>query len=173
MLIYNKNLSVSPVTTHIPLKDVSKNININNILHNVIAIHNFYKKNLNINPKIALLGLNPHCESKSKLNEEKKIIIPAIKKVSKKNINVSGPYSADTFFIKKNINNYNSVIGLYHDQVLTPFKTLYEFNASNITLGLPFLRMSVDHGPNETMLGKNKSNTESLENIFDFIYSTK
>ena len=58
---------------------------------------------------------------------------------------------------------------MYHDQVLTPFKTLFEFNASNITLGLSFLRISVDHGPNENMIGKNKSNTESLENIFNFI----
>ena len=62
---------------------------------------------------------------------------------------------------------------MYHDQVLTPFKTLYGFDASNITLGLPFIRMSVDHGPNELMLGKNKSNTKSLENIFDFIKNIK
>tara|TARA_B100000579_G_C22368571_1_gene637209 strand:- start:350 stop:538 length:189 start_codon:yes stop_codon:yes gene_type:complete len=62
---------------------------------------------------------------------------------------------------------------MYHDQVLTPFKTIFEFNASNITLGLPFLRLSVDHGPNEEMIGKNKSNTKSLENIFNFISSIK
>ena len=58
---------------------------------------------------------------------------------------------------------------MYHDQVLTPFKTIFGFDAANITLGLPFLRISVDHGPNENMLGKNKSNTRSLENIFYFI----
>ena len=62
---------------------------------------------------------------------------------------------------------------MYHDQVLTPFKTIFEFDASNITLGLPFLRMSVDHGPNVKMLGKNKSNTGSLENIFKLINSLK
>ena len=62
---------------------------------------------------------------------------------------------------------------MYHDQILTPFKTIFGFNASNITLGLPFIRMSVDHGPNEKMLGKNKSSTESLVNIFNFISSLK
>ena len=62
---------------------------------------------------------------------------------------------------------------MYHDQVLTPFKTIYKFDASNITLGLPFLRISVDHGPNDIMLGKNKSNSQSLENIFNFINSLK
>ena len=169
MLIFNKKLSVSPVTTHIPLKDVNKKISKDSIINNVEAINSFYKENLNIKPKIALLGLNPHCETKSKYNEEIKIIIPSIKKLRKKKINVSGPFSADTFFIKKNISTYNSVIGMYHDQILTPFKTIFGFKASNITLGLPFLRLSVDHGPNEAMLGKNKSSTNSLENIFNFI----
>ena len=62
---------------------------------------------------------------------------------------------------------------MYHDQVLSPFKSIFEFDASNITLGISFLRISVDHGPNETMLGKNKSNTDSLNNIFKFINSIK
>ncbi len=169
MLIFNKKLSVSPVTTHIPLKDVNKKINKDSIINNVEVINNFYKKNLKIKPKIALLGLNPHCETKSKFNEELKIIKPSIKKLKEKKINIVGPFSADTFFIKENISSYNSVVGMYHDQILTPFKTIFGFKASNITLGLPFLRLSVDHGPNESMLGKNKSNTDSLENIFNFI----
>ena len=169
MLIFNKKLSVSPVTTHIPLKDVNKKINKDSIINNVEVINNFYKKNLKIKPKIALLGLNPHCETKSKYNEELKIIKPSIKKLKEKKINIDGPFSADTFFIKKNISKYNSVVGMYHDQILTPFKTIYGFKASNITLGLPFLRLSVDHGPNKSMLGKNQSNSDSLESIFNFI----
>jgi len=169
MLIFNEKLSVSPVTTHMPLKDVSKKINKDSIINNVEIINNFYKKNLNIKPKIALLGLNPHCETKSKYNEELKIIKPSIKKLKKKKINITGPFSADTFFLKDNISNYNSVVGMYHDQILTPFKTIFGFKALNITLGLPFLRLSVDHGPNESMIGKNKSSTDSLENIFNFI----
>ncbi len=173
MLIFNKKLSVSPLTTHIPLNEVSKKINKKLIINNVITINNFYLRNLSLKPKIAILGLNPHCETKSKLNEEKKIILPAIKKLKKGKININGPFSADTFFIKKNKTKYNAIVGMYHDQVLTPFKTIFEFNASNITLGLPFLRMSVDHGPNKTMLGKNKSNIDSLLNIFNFINSLK
>ncbi len=171
MLIFNKNFSVSPITTHIPLKDVHKRIDTEIIINNVMMINNFYKNKIKIKPKIALLGLNPHCETKSKFNEEYMIIKPAIKKLKKKKINVNGPFSADTFFLGNNINKYNSIVGMYHDQVLTPFKTVFGFNALNITLGLPFIRMSVDHGPNEAMMGKNKSNTKSLENIFNFIHS--
>ena len=137
------------------------------------AINNFYKNRFKIIPNIAVLGLNPHCETKSKINEENKVIIPAIKKLKDRKIKVSGPFPADTFFLKKNIKKFNSVLGMYHDQVLTPFKTLFGFNASNITLGLPFLRISVDHGPNENMIGKNKSNSKSLENIFSLISSVK
>lgn len=173
MLIFNKLLSVSPITTHIPLKNVNKNINQNTLKENIYKVHNFYKRRFKITPKIAVLGLNPHCETSSKLNEETLIIKPVIRKLKKLNIRVSGPFSADTFFLKKNIKNYNSVIGMYHDQILTPFKTLFGFDAANITLGLPFLRISVDHGPNENMMGKNLSSTESLENIFNFIKSIK
>ncbi len=173
MLIFNKNLSVSPITTHIPLKTVNKKISKKAIMNNIFLISNFYKKYLKKKPKIAILGLNPHCETNSKFSEEKKIIIPTIKELKKNRFYVEGPFSADTFFIKKNITNYDSVVGMYHDQVLTPFKTLFDFDASNITLGLPFLRLSVDHGPNEKMIGKNMSNSKSIENIFNFIKSIK
>ena len=169
MLIYNKKLSVSPITTHIPLKIVHKKINQKNIINNITIIDEFYKNKLKRKVKIAVLGLNPHCETKSKFNEEKKIIIPAIEKLKKRKINIYGPFASDTLFMKKNSPKFDCIIGMYHDQVLTPFKTIFGFNASNITLGLPFLRMSVDHGPNEKMIGKNKSNSESLENIFNFI----
>ncbi len=172
MLIFNKKLSVSPLTTHIALNNVKKNIVKDRIIENVNIINNFYKKILKIKPNIAVLGLNPHCENNSKDNEEKKAIIPAINQLKKKRIKVHGPFSADTLFIKNNLKKFNVVIGMYHDQVITPFKTIFEFDASNITLGLPFLRISVDHGPNEIMMGKNKSNTKSLENIFSFINST-
>ena len=171
MLIYNQKFSVSPITTHIPLKNVYKKLNQKTIINNALTINRFYKNKLKIKPKIAIIGLNPHCETKTKLNEELKIIIPALKKLKKRNINVYGPFAADTFFLRNNLSHYNSIIGMYHDQVLTPFKTIFGFDASNITLGLPFLRLSVDHGPNVPMLGKNKSDTKSLENIFKFINS--
>ncbi len=162
MLIYNENLSVSPITTHIPLKNVSKNSNKKKIVNNIVKINNFYKKILKINPKIATLGLNPHCETIKKINEEKNEIIPALNYLKNKKINVNGPFSADTFFLAKNIKKYDVVVGMYHDQVLTPIKTLFNFNAINLTIGLPFIRISPDHGPNVEMLGKNKSDPASI-----------
>ena len=169
MLIYNKKLSVSPITTHLPLKDVKKNLSTKKIIQNVLTINSFFNYKFKKKPKFAITGLNPHCETNRKFSEEDKIILPAIKKLKKKNINIKGPFAADTLFLKKNIKKFNVVIGMYHDQVLTPIKTLYGFNAINITLGLPFLRMTPDHGPNNSMLGKNKSNPISLIETFKFL----
>ena len=162
MLIYNPKLSVSPITTHLQLKDVSKKISKLKIIKNVVLINDFYLKILRKIPKIGITGLNPHCESNYKTSEEKKIIIPAIKNLIQKKYNVSGPFSADTIFMKEHIKKFDVIIGMYHDQVLTPAKTLFGFNAINITLGLPFIRISPDHGPNSSMLGKNLSNPKSL-----------
>lgn len=169
MLIYNNNLSVSPITTHLPLKNIFKKITITRIIKQVITVNKFYKKFLNKIPKIAITGLNPHCESIIDINEEKKIINPAIKLLSKKKIKIFGPFATDTLFIKKNIKKFDVIIGMYHDQVLTPIKTLYEFKAINITLGLPFIRISPDHGPNNQMLGQNKSDPASLQEALNFV----
>ena len=169
MLIYNDKLSVSPLTTHLPLKHVAKNISKEKIIKNVKQIQKFYENLLNKKPKIAILGLNPHCETIDKVSEEKNIIIPAINFLKKINLNTDGPFPADTFFLKKNINKYDVVVGMYHDQVLTPLKTLFNFNAINITLGLPFIRISPDHGPNNKMLGKNKSDPSSIFYAMRFI----
>ncbi len=169
MLIYNKNLSVCPITTHLPIKMVSNKINANLIYNKIKLINSFYKKKFLIIPKIALLGLNPHCESVLKYNEDEKILKPLIKKLKKYNMRVSGPYSADTIFLKENRKKFNVIVGMYHDQVLTPMKTLFEYDAINITLGLPFTRVSPDHGPNEFMLGQNLSNPLSLIKAIKFL----
>ena len=92
-----------------------------------------------------------------------------IKKLKLKKFNVDGPYAADTIFIKEYLRNFDVIIGMYHDQVLTPIKTLYGFNAINITLGLPFIRISPDHGPNASMLGKNLSDPKSLIQALKFL----
>ena len=167
MLIFNDKLSVCPITTHNSISSISKIISKQKIIDNVKLIYSFYKKTLNINPKIAITGLNPHCEGKT--NEERNIIIPAIKSLSNSNIIVLGPFSADTIFLKENRKKYDVIIGMYHDQVLAPMKTLFEYDAINITLGLPFLRISPDHGPNENMLGQNKSNSLSLHKALRFL----
>ena len=169
MLIYNKNLSVCPITTHLPLKSVSRKITKKLITEKVKIINNFYKDILKKKPKIAVLGLNPHCESINKYNEDLKIIKPAVNNLKKLKYNISGPFPADTFFLSQNRKKYNVVLGMYHDQVLTPIKTIFEYNAFNITMGLPFIRVSPDHGPNEEMLGKNKSNPESLIQAINFL----
>ncbi len=169
MLIYNKKLSVCPLTTHLPLKMVSKNINKNLIMEKVKLIDKFYKTNFNIKPRIAVLGVNPHCESIHKFNEDEKIVRPSIQYLKKKKYRVSGPFSADTIFLKDNAKQFNVILGMYHDQVLTPIKTLFAYDAVNITLGLPFTRVSPDHGPNIKMLGKNTSNPFSLIKAISFL----
>ncbi len=173
MLIYNKKLAVSPLSTHIPINKVSNFVKKTRIINNVIKINNFYKSKIGKKPKIAILGLNPHCESINKISEEKKQIIPAVKYLFKNKINICGPIAADTFFLDKNIRKFDVVIGMYHDQVLTPVKTLFKFNAINITIGLPFLKITPDHGPNFEMIGKNKSDPSSIFYALDFINKIK
>ena len=162
MLIYNEKLSVSPITTHIPIKNVNKNIKKKKIIINIMQINNFFINKLKKKPKIAVLGLNPHCETTDAISEEKFKLMPAINYLKNKKLNINGPFSADTFFLNKNIKKYDVAIGMYHDQVLTPIKTLFNFNAINLTIGLPFIRVSPDHGPNYEMLGKNKSDASSI-----------
>ena len=169
MIIYNKSFSVSPVTTHLPVKYISKKITKSTIINKVKIINSFWKKHFNKKPKIAITGLNPHCESIDVYNEDEKIIKPCIKYLQKNKYKVAGPFPADTIFIKNNRKKFDVIIGMYHDQVLTPFKTLFEYDAINITAGLPFIRVSPDHGPNEQMLGKNVSNSLSLYRSIQFL----
>jgi len=169
MLIFNKKLSVSPLTTHLALKDVHKEITKQKIYKQVRLINSFYKKKFNKIPSIAITGLNPHCESNFQNSEEDKIIIPAIKKLRLKNTKINGPFSADTIFTKLLLKKYDVIIGMYHDQVLSPMKALFNFDAINITLGLPFTRISPDHGPNYSMLGKNLSDPKSLIQALKFL----
>ncbi len=169
MIIYNKKLSVCPLTTHLPIKKVSKKINKNMIKEKVKLIDIFFRKYFNKRPQIAVTGLNPHCESVDLYNEDEKILRPSIKSLVRSKYKIFGPFAADTIFLKDNRKKYDVIIGMYHDQVLTPIKTLFEYDAVNITLGLPFLRISPDHGPNEKMIGKNKSNPLSLIRALTFL----
>ncbi len=169
MLIYNKKLSVVPLTTHIPIKDVTKKITSDLIIKKILQLILCFKKLFKKNPRIALLGLNPH-NSENKINSvENKIIKPSIKHLKKLGININGPYSGDTVFMKKNRNRFDIIVGMYHDQVLTPFKTLYEFDAVNITLGLNYLRLSPDHGTAKNLVGKNRANPQSLLAAINFL----
>ena len=169
MFLFNKKLSVSPITTHIPIDKVAKKIKKEIIVKKINSINNFYKKFLGFKPKIAVTGLNPHCETFEGIDIEKKEILPAIRILRKKKIKVLGPFSADTVFLKENRKNFNIIVGMYHDQVLGPMKTIFGFDAINITIGLPFLRITPDHGPNYKMFGLNKSNPKSLIQAFSFL----
>ncbi len=168
MLLYNKKLSVCPITTHLPIKLVAKNITKKLLNEQIELINSFYKRHFGFSPRIGVTGLNPHCESILKFNEDTKIITTVVNS-KKKSINIKGPYPADTIFLKNNRNKFDVIIGMYHDQVLTPIKALFEFDPINITMGLPFIRITPDHGPNHKMIGKNKSNPKSVINALNFL----
>ena len=168
MLIKNSQLAVSPLTTHLNLSQVSKQIKKDLITKKVITINDWYKSKLRKKPKIAILGLNPHNAEFRKNSEEIKIIIPAIKILKKKGINLTGPLVADTIFIN-DYQKYDVIVGMYHDQVLAPFKGLYKYDAINITLGLRYLRLSPDHGTAFNLIKKNKASPLSLIRCLEFI----
>ena len=173
MLIYNKKLSVSPLTTHVRLKDVSSKIKKSKILNNVNLIYNFFKRNFNKKPNIGILGLNPHNYSSMKKIDESKIILSAIRTIKKSKIKVMGPISPDTSFMLFKKYKLDVIIGMYHDQVLTPFKTLFKYDAINITLGLPCIRVSPDHGVAENIMGKKIANPKSLIECIKFFNHIK
>jgi len=173
MLIYNKDLSVLPVTTHTPLKMVTRILNKSLIVKKVFIVRDFYKKYFNKNPNIGILGLNPHNYSPNKDSEEKQIIIPAIKKLKKKGFKIKGPISPDTSFVIYKQYKLDVLIGMYHDQVLTSFKTVFKYDAINITLGLPYIRISPDHGVATNILGKKIANPNSLIQAIKFFNNIK
>jgi len=168
MLIQNKKLSISPVTTHIDIKNISKKIDKKIIIKKIKTIDKWYKKQYNKKPKIGILGLNPHNAELRKNSEEKKIIIPAIAKLKNLNINIKGPLVSDTTFIEE-YKKYDVVVGMFHDQVISPFKTLFKFDAINMTLGLKYIRVSPDHGTGVNLIGKKKANPISLINCIHFL----
>ncbi len=172
MLIYNRKLSVCPITTHIDLKNVAKNINTNIIFNKINTIEKWFRYKLKKKPKIGILGLNPHNAELRKNSVEKKIIMPTIKKLKKCRVNIEGPLAADTVFIE-DYKNFDVIIGMYHDQVLAPFKSLFKFDAINITLGLEYLRTSPDHGIALNLIGKKRANPSSLIKCINFIKNYK
>jgi 4-hydroxy-L-threonine phosphate dehydrogenase PdxA len=168
MLISNKKISVSPITTHIDINQISKKIKKNLIINKVKTIQYWFKKRLKRKPKIGILGLNPHNAELRINSEENKIIIPAILKLKRLGVNITGPLVADTIFINS-YKSYDVIIGMYHDQVIVPFKTLFKFDAINITLGLKYLRVSPDHGTAIDIIKKNKADATSLLKCVEFL----
>ena len=169
MLLFNEHFSVLPLTTHIPLKEVYKKISYKKIEKACKNINNFYFNTIKRKKvKIGILGLNPHNgEHGYTGTEEKKIIIPAIKKLKKK-YSIIGPLSPDTSFLQRSKLKIDVLIGHYHDQILTTFKTKFDLDAINITIGLPFIRISPDHGVGTEIIGKGIANPESFKKAINF-----
>tara|TARA_Y100000768_G_scaffold388295_1_gene383378 strand:- start:3889 stop:4869 length:981 start_codon:yes stop_codon:yes gene_type:complete len=164
MMLASNKLKVALATTHIPLKKVATSITKNLIINKIKILNNDLKTKFNIKkPNIKILGLNPHAGENGKIGkEELDHIKPAVSELRRSKINVSMPISADTAFSQKILKETDAYLGMYHDQVLPVLKTLSFGNSINITLGVPIIRTSVDHGIALDIAGTNKSDVSSL-----------
>ena len=168
MLLASERLKVALATTHMPLNKVSESITTDLIINKVKILNQELKSKFNIEkPKISLLGLNPHAGEGGKLGKEEiEIIIPAVKELIASNVDVSMPLSADTAFNKNLLDETDAYFAMYHDQGLPVLKALSFGDSINITLGVPIVRTSVDHGVALDIAGKGIANNSSLKNAF-------
>ena len=165
MMLATKNLKVALATTHLPLKAVPEHITLDHIEETILIINNDLQEKWKIrNPLIKVLGLNPHAGDGGFLgSEDQEILIPVIKKLNDMGLNISGPHSADTAFINKsNQTKPDAILAMYHDQGLPVIKTIEFGGITNITLGLPFIRTSVDHGTAYDVAGSIEADESSL-----------
>ena len=148
MFMIGENLKVGLLTDHIPIDKVSSFITKKALRNKILKMIKSMQNDFLIpRPKIAILGLNPHAGDNGLIgNQDEKIIKPVIEKLKKENNSVFGPFSADSFFVKSNLDKYDTVLAMYHDQGLIPFKTLNFGSGVNFTSGLPIVRTSPDHG---------------------------
>lgn len=164
MMLAHEGFRVVPLTIHIPLKDVPEAISQELICTTARIIANDLKQRFGItNAKIAVTGLNPHAGEDATIGfEERDIIAPAIKVLTAEGLNVAGPLSADTLFHPPHWQSYDCVIAMYHDQALIPIKTLAFDQGVNVTLGLPIVRTSPDHGTAFNLAGTGQASTRSM-----------
>ncbi|MGY8931344.1 MAG: 4-hydroxythreonine-4-phosphate dehydrogenase PdxA [Flavobacteriales bacterium] len=166
MMMVSKAMKIAFVTGHISLLNVPKNINEKKIIDQTIRLKNSLQSDFNIkNPKIAILGLNPHAGENGMLgDEEKSIISPAVKILNEKyNVLSFGPFPADSFFSENNLNSFDGILAMYHDQGLIPFKTLSFSEGVNFTAGLNIIRTSPVHGVAYDIGGKKLANENSFK----------
>ena len=172
MILFHNKIIISTITTHIELKKVSKIISNKVFFSNQIRnLNKTLKIDFNIaKPKIIISGLNPHAGENGELGyEEKKIIIPILKKLKKLGVSIDGPVSADSMLVKKNINKYDCFIYLYHDQALIPFKYISQFTGVNYTGNLDIIRTSPDHGTAYNLKGSKNISDNSFLNCYKLI----
>ncbi len=167
-----KQIRVALATTHIPLQQVSHHLSTTLIENTIAIIDRDLKHRFGINnPVIYVTGLNPHAgESGHMGREELEIIVPAIESMKKKNLQVSGPYPGDTIFSPANLKKADVILAMYHDQGLAPFKFATFGEGVNVTLGLPVIRTSVDHGTALGIAGKGKADATSLLAALELAY---
>ena len=164
LMLAGKNLRVVLTTTHLPLSQVSEQITVERVLTTIRLTQQWLHRHVTLTPKIAVTGLNPHCGDGGIFgDEEQSAIIPALDRAREENIQVDGPFSADALFIRKQFEAYDAVIAMYHDQGMIPVKMDSMGTAVNITLGLPILRTSVDHGTAYDIAGSGTASPESLK----------
>ena len=164
MMMASPVLRVVPVTTHIPVSEVSRNLSRELMESTIRVCHSALKSEFSIkSPRIAVSGLNPHAGEKGELGrEETEKIAPAIGQLVAEGIDLSGPLPADTLFHEEARREYDAVICMYHDQALVPFKALDFYGGVNVTLGLPIVRTSPDHGTATNLVGTGKARPDSL-----------
>ena len=168
MLIKSKKIGYVPNKKNKKYLEKNKKNTRKFISDKITSLYINFKKLFKKKPKIGVLVINPHNAELKKNSEEKKIIISFILKLKKKGINISGPLVSDTVFINE-YKKYDVIVGMYHDQVLSPFKSIFKFDAINITLGLNYIRVSPDHGTALELIGANKANELSLIRSIEFI----
>jgi 4-hydroxythreonine-4-phosphate dehydrogenase len=166
MMFISSKLKCALATVHIPIKEVSKKLNKNLLKNHLNLLHTSLQKDFGIhNPKIAVLGLNPHAGENSTIGKEETLIKQAI---DESNSDSLGPFVPDAFFGNHLYKNYNMTLGMYHDQILIPFKMLDFAKGVNFTAGLPFVRTSPDHGTGFDIAGQNKANFSSIESAYNW-----
>jgi len=165
MMLAGKKLRVALVTIHCALKDVPDQLNKEDICKTIIVTSRALHKDFGIkNPRLAVAALNPHAgESGLFGDEEEEIIKPAVRMAENQGYSAEGPFPADTIFHKAASGQFDAVISMYHDQGLIPLKLLHFSDAVNITLGLPIIRTSVDHGTAYDIAGKDIADPSSLK----------
>ncbi|MCK9555459.1 4-hydroxythreonine-4-phosphate dehydrogenase PdxA [bacterium] len=164
MMLIGGNIRTALVTTHLPLRKVAGRLTVSGIYRKILVLNDGMLKLGFKKPRIAVCALNPHAGEHGRFgSEEQKIIKPAIIKAARKKIDCSGPFPADTVFYFANKKKYDAVLAMYHDQGLIPVKMLGFDDGVNITLGLPFIRTSPDHGTAFDIAWKNKASSKSME----------
>ena len=164
MMLAGERLKVCLVTTHCALRDVPRRLTVDRVLSTIRITATSLRQQFGlVSPRLAVLALNPHAGEGGLFgDEEKQFILPAIETARNQGINASGPHSADTLFWFAAQGRYDAVICMYHDQGLIPLKLLHFDDGVNVTLGLPIVRTSVDHGTAYDLAGSGKASPSSL-----------